>query len=154
MVWHILPIGNICRIVVTMKKRTHAEELQDLLDSAGLSQRGAARELQIAERTMRYYVSGESDVPRSVMLALEKLTDRDNFFYQKMAARVRNKAGCTCGEFEIATYPGVSRGPRVLAGFSPGTCKTCADGTTTETAYRLLKLDGIPVIQNQRRRQK
>jgi predicted transcriptional regulator len=47
----------------------------DLLLSAGLSQRGAARELEISERMMRYYCSGEQPVPKVVILALERLID-------------------------------------------------------------------------------
>lgn len=53
-----------------------ATELQRLLERAGLSQRGAARELEINERTMRRYVAGESPVPRVVQLALERLAQR------------------------------------------------------------------------------
>ncbi len=46
-------------------------QLQKLLDRAGLSQRGAARELGINERTMRKYISGDSSVPRTVEFALQ-----------------------------------------------------------------------------------
>jgi len=48
-------------------------QLAQLLAAAGLSQRGAARELAINERTMRRYVSGEQPVPRVVALALAYL---------------------------------------------------------------------------------
>lgn len=47
-----------------------AGQLQKLLDSAGLSQRGAAKAIEINERTMRKYVAGESAVPRTVEYAL------------------------------------------------------------------------------------
>lgn len=47
-----------------------ALQLQRLLDRAGLSQRGAAKALEINERTMRKYVSGDSKVPKTVELAL------------------------------------------------------------------------------------
>jgi transcriptional regulator with XRE-family HTH domain len=47
-----------------------AGQLQRLLDSAGLSQRGAAKEIGINERTIRKYVSGESKIPKTVELAL------------------------------------------------------------------------------------
>ncbi len=47
-----------------------ALQLQRLLDRAGLSQRGAAKALEINERTMRKYVAGESKVPKTVELAL------------------------------------------------------------------------------------
>lgn len=121
--------------------------LRDLLDKAGLSQRAAARELQIAERTMRYYAAGEVEVPRAVMLALEKLTEQDEIFFQALAARIRKEAGCTCGEFEISTYEGVSGGARSLAGLRAGHCKACSDGNTEDVAYRVLKIKRIPVIQ-------
>jgi transcriptional regulator with XRE-family HTH domain len=45
-------------------------QLQKLLDSAGLSQRGAAKAIEINERTMRKYVAGESAIPRTVEYAL------------------------------------------------------------------------------------
>lgn len=48
-------------------------QLQKLLDSAGLSQRGAARELQISERQMRRYIAGDAEVPRVVEYALRWL---------------------------------------------------------------------------------
>jgi plasmid maintenance system antidote protein VapI len=47
-----------------------ALQLQRLLDRAGLSQRGAAKALEINERTMRKYVSGDSKIPKTVELAL------------------------------------------------------------------------------------
>lgn len=50
-----------------------AERLRALLAAAGLSQRGAARELGISERAMRYYVAGEQPTPRAILLALEHL---------------------------------------------------------------------------------
>jgi predicted DNA-binding protein (UPF0251 family) len=48
-------------------------QLQRLLDSAGLSQRGAARELQVSERQMRRYVAGDAEVPRVIEYALRWL---------------------------------------------------------------------------------
>ncbi len=49
-------------------------QLQKLLDSAGLSQRGAAKEIEINERTMRKYVSGESSIPKTVEYAVLWIT--------------------------------------------------------------------------------
>lgn len=49
------------------------QALQRFLDEIGLSQRRAAFELGIDERTMRRYVSGETAVPRSIELALASL---------------------------------------------------------------------------------
>ena len=48
----------------------NAKQLQKFLDAAGLSQRGAARELGISERNMRRYVAGELPIPRVIELAL------------------------------------------------------------------------------------
>lgn len=45
-------------------------QLQKLLDRAGLSQRGAAREIGINERTMRKYVADDAEIPRTVEYAL------------------------------------------------------------------------------------
>jgi hypothetical protein len=50
--------------------RDEANAIRSLLDKLGLSQRAAAIELAIAERTMRRYCSGDADVPRVVLLAL------------------------------------------------------------------------------------
>lgn len=50
-----------------------ALQLQRMLDSAGLSQRGAAKEIGISERQMRRYVAGEAPVPKVVEYALRWL---------------------------------------------------------------------------------
>jgi plasmid maintenance system antidote protein VapI len=47
-----------------------AAQLQKLLDRAGLSQRGAAKALEIHERTMRKYCAGDSPIPKTVELAI------------------------------------------------------------------------------------
>jgi hypothetical protein len=51
-----------------------ATRVRGLLAQIGLGQRGAARALEINERTMRGYCAGDK-VPRVVMLALERLVD-------------------------------------------------------------------------------
>ena len=51
-----------------------ANKVRELIDRAGLSQRAAARELDINERAMRGYCAGDK-VPRVVILALERLVD-------------------------------------------------------------------------------
>jgi hypothetical protein len=45
-----------------------ALQLQRLLDRAELSQRGAAKALDINERTMRKYAAGDSKIPKTVEL--------------------------------------------------------------------------------------
>lgn len=47
-----------------------ADRIRQMLTQLGLSQRGAARILEVSERTMRYYCSGKHKVPRYIMLAI------------------------------------------------------------------------------------
>lgn len=54
-----------------------ALQLQRLLDRAGISQRGAAKALDINERTMRRYVAGEP-IPRVVEFAAKYLWETKN----------------------------------------------------------------------------
>ena len=51
-------------------------ELRQRLATAGLSQRAAARMLDINERTMRRYASGALPIPKTVELALEVICVR------------------------------------------------------------------------------
>jgi len=53
-----------------------AAHLREMLRQVGLSQRGAARQMGINERTMRRYCLGELPVPRLVWLAMTALTDK------------------------------------------------------------------------------
>lgn len=46
------------------------KQLWRALQQAGLSQRGAAKALEINERTMRRYIAGEQPVPRVVEYAV------------------------------------------------------------------------------------
>ena len=55
-----------------------ALQLQRLLDRAGLSQRGAAKALEINERTMRKYAAGDAPIPKTVELALRWLESQAN----------------------------------------------------------------------------
>ena len=52
-----------------------ASRLRALLEAGKFSQRGAARELGIEDRTMRYYCAGDRPIPRAVMLAIEHLVN-------------------------------------------------------------------------------
>jgi DNA-binding transcriptional regulator YiaG len=54
---------------------TPAQHLRDLLLRANLSQRAAARELGVDERTMRYWAAGQTTPPLMAFLALERLID-------------------------------------------------------------------------------
>jgi hypothetical protein len=51
-------------------------QLRKFLDQAGLSQRGAAKALDINERTMRHYAAGDQPVPRVVEYALRWLASQ------------------------------------------------------------------------------
>jgi hypothetical protein len=50
-----------------------ADLLRAYLEDAGLSQRAAARELAIDERTMRRYCAGDQKVPPTVFLSIKHL---------------------------------------------------------------------------------
>jgi plasmid maintenance system antidote protein VapI len=54
-----------------MGSMNDADRLREFLEKAELSQRGAARAIEIDERTMRRYCAGELPVPKVVWLALE-----------------------------------------------------------------------------------
>ena len=56
-----------------MPDSTDADRLRATLAALGLSQRGAARDLGLDERTVRRYCAGELVVPRVVWLALAGL---------------------------------------------------------------------------------
>lgn len=48
-----------------------ADELREVLGYCGLSQRAAARFLEIDDRMMRYYCAGVLDIPRVVEFAIK-----------------------------------------------------------------------------------
>ena len=48
----------------------HSLQFRKLLEKAGLTQVEAARLIDVTDRTMRRYVSGETPVPRVVIYAL------------------------------------------------------------------------------------
>jgi plasmid maintenance system antidote protein VapI len=50
------------------------KQLQTLIDRAGLSQRGTAKLIDIGERTMRGYISGEHPIPLTVEYAVRWAT--------------------------------------------------------------------------------
>jgi hypothetical protein len=57
--------------------RPTPEKLRELLAQLGMSQRGAAKELGIDERTMRYWASGDTPIPPMAMYALRWLGSQD-----------------------------------------------------------------------------
>lgn len=54
-------------------KPTDADILRRYLQEAGYSQRAAARELRIEDRTMRRYLSGDQAVPPTVFFSIRHL---------------------------------------------------------------------------------
>lgn len=55
-----------------------AAQLKKALAKAALSQRGAAKLLEINERTMRRYIAGELPVPRVVEYAVYWIAHQSN----------------------------------------------------------------------------
>jgi transcriptional regulator with XRE-family HTH domain len=63
----------------SLSQSTDADRLPALLARAGLSQRGAARLLNVDERTMRQWCAGQGTPPASVIRALSpRLTHMEN----------------------------------------------------------------------------
>jgi len=60
-----------------MEAPTAADVIRALIERANLSQRQAARELDVEERTVRHWCNGTRDVPRFAVLALERLATYD-----------------------------------------------------------------------------
>ena len=52
---------------------TTADTIRELIRKAGLSQREAANEIGVTQRTFRDWCVGKSEPPRAVMMALELL---------------------------------------------------------------------------------
>jgi DNA-binding transcriptional regulator YiaG len=50
-----------------------ADEIRELIDRAGLSQRQAAEQLGVAQRTFRDWCAGKAEPPKSIILALRYL---------------------------------------------------------------------------------
>lgn len=69
------PGGPVPTPAVPRKPMTPAQ-LQKLIDRAGISQRGAAKAIDINERHMRRYVAGDAVIPRTVELACKYLWEK------------------------------------------------------------------------------
>jgi DNA-binding transcriptional regulator YiaG len=74
---------------------TSTAQIRALLARAGLSQRAAARELEVDEREMRYWCSGQAQPPRAAVLALERIIDSQRQVkereFQKIASELSPK---------------------------------------------------------------
>lgn len=47
------------------------DELREALETLGISQREAARRLQVSDRAVRYWVAGEREIPGPVEVLVE-----------------------------------------------------------------------------------
>jgi hypothetical protein len=140
-------------ILLPLNSIADSEQVRTLLKRAGLKQRAAARGLAISERMMRYYVDGAHPVPRSILLALESLTGAPEFL-ERLSARVRVEAGCTCGDFQILTNQSDKSGQfPIISALKSGRCQACAAGISVEVASRLLAMSGLGQIDMQAARQ-
>jgi hypothetical protein len=54
---------------------TEADWLRSTLEELGMSQREAARRLEVDDRTMRYWCSGQMPIPKVIKLAIETLSE-------------------------------------------------------------------------------
>jgi len=88
-------------------KRTPAEELRELISKAGISQRGAARELEVDERTMRYWC-GDADrpPPRMAIRALDPRVRHYEFMKRTVANNEEQIALFESGQMTEGYGPG------------------------------------------------
>lgn len=84
-----------------------AERLRELIGKAGLSQRGAARELGVDDRTMRYWCSGDQTPPPMVMRALDPATRHRENLRRTIADNQRQ-----IDAIESGIVTGLGYGPR------------------------------------------
>jgi len=56
-----------------MRSMTTADMMRKLIEQAGLSQRQAADQIGVTQRTFRNWCTGKSEPPRAVLMALELL---------------------------------------------------------------------------------
>lgn len=93
---------------------TPSQYVRDLLARANLSQRQGAHELEVDERTVRYWCSGKREVPKVAILALERLANmsqelRDDPFISRWRREaLRNERQI---EFLESPNAGIGYGP-------------------------------------------
>jgi DNA-binding transcriptional regulator YiaG len=62
---------------------TDADRIRRLIDKLGLSQRETARQLEVDDRTLRYWCSGQVQPPKMAFLALEQLIAKQRMVQSK-----------------------------------------------------------------------
>jgi transcriptional regulator with XRE-family HTH domain len=60
---------------------TNPAYLRGLIESAGISQREAARRLGISDRALRYYLAGKESIPYPSQFCLESLAEAPEGIY-------------------------------------------------------------------------
>jgi DNA-binding transcriptional regulator YiaG len=60
---------------ISYAQPTPAERIRELLRRTGLDETAAARELEVDDRTLRYWCSGQVEPPKMALLALERLIE-------------------------------------------------------------------------------
>jgi transposase-like protein len=68
-------VSRPARKEVSYSNPSPADRARELILRTGLSQRAVARELEVDDRTLRYWCSGAKPVPRIAILALERLVE-------------------------------------------------------------------------------
>jgi transcriptional regulator with XRE-family HTH domain len=94
--------------------RMAADTMRKLIKQAGLSQREAANEIGVTQRTFRDWCAGESEPPRAVLTALELLSikRRNQLMAGKRKTQVR-----TDGPFTIHAVTDDTVGKPDLRGY-------------------------------------
>jgi hypothetical protein len=69
---------DVTPYMAQVAERPTVEELRELIAQSGLSQRKAAEALDLGERQMRYYASGQQPIPLVVIYALRYLVGREH----------------------------------------------------------------------------
>lgn len=68
--------GTVCKLCDSLNNSNNVNELRELIAIAGLSQRGAATFLDVDDRDMRYYCSGQRSIPPMVIYAMRYLAGK------------------------------------------------------------------------------
>ena len=97
-----------------MPRMSAADTMRKLIEQAGLSQREAANEIGVTQRTFRDWCAGKREPPRAVLMALELLSiKRKN---QLLAGKLKTQVR-TDGPFAIYAVTDDTLGKPDLRGY-------------------------------------
>jgi len=101
-------------ILVAGARMSAADTIRKLIEQAGLSQREAANEIGVTQRTFRDWCAGKREPPRAVLMALELLSikRKNQLLAGKLKAQVR-----TDGPFAIYVVTDDTLGKSALCGY-------------------------------------